>query len=239
MIAKTSTGSQLRPLLRYVAGEDRATRLGGFGFGFDVDTDRREDIAIKLMEHDGADSRKVKNPFMQIILAWHPEQSPDQDEQMEASRSFLDALGMPRARTIVYRHDDKPHKHVHLVGSRFNPDTRGFYTVHQSINKGIAWSIKWEQDHGIPSSRWKDLSPGFNDDYWRRVDEMAKNGPELPSSKHVRELYRLHKNENSTSYGETFRRMMRRHQASNEREDATLATTVGTKARERYQGMGL
>ena len=241
MIVRTSTGKGIRGLHNYVTEGRDAERLGGTGFGFDVDSERREKIALSVMEHDGADSRRIKNPFFHTILSWHPDQSPDHGEQREAARSVLGGLGMPNARSIFYRHNDKPHPHVHIVGSRFDPEAGRFYSVRQSANKGIAWSKEWELEHGIPDSRLKDHGLPPQDDYWKQMDEWAKNGPDLPRLKDVRKLFKQAKREEAQSADETFRRMLKRFSQSHEStsEDRTLATDVGTEAREKYRGMGL
>jgi hypothetical protein len=164
MIFKSTIGTGVTGTLRYMRGQgrdeegkrkdpgqSRATLLGGQGFGFDPDDDRRVDIARRMMEHNAKPEMQGVKDFycakdaLHISLSWAPGQTPDRIEKIEAGQTFLKALGMENSMALFYDHNDKSYAHIHVVASRVNPETGMAYEDHQRLYRGMHCAIEWER----------------------------------------------------------------------------------------------
>jgi DNA transposition AAA+ family ATPase len=147
--------------LGLVPGEtSRAEILGGQGFGFDIDTPERLELARRIMEWQAAPENQASRTkpcvkdCLHMSLSWEGHQAPSKAEMIEAAESALKALGMENARAVFVAHNDTDHKHVHIVASRINPETGRTYSDTRDKTRAQAWAIQWERERGqVPEAR--------------------------------------------------------------------------------------
>ncbi len=143
--------------------ESRATLLGGQGFGFDIDTPERLDLARRVMEwqglpeNQGSKTRKQDLDCLHASLSWEAGQTPDAAEMRQAATEFLAAIGLEKARAIFVAHDDHDHPHMHIVASRIDPETGKTLRVDYDKAAAQKWALDWEQAHGQERTGGKDL----------------------------------------------------------------------------------
>jgi ATP-dependent exoDNAse (exonuclease V) alpha subunit len=171
MIPHIAVGMGLTGTVRYVMGQgndhetgerltlgegevSRAEILGGQGFGFEIKSADDIDLARRMMEwsakpeNQASKGIKCTKDCLHASLSWEKGQEPSKAEMVEAAQSFLKALGMGSARAVFVTHDDTPHKHMHIVASRIDPETRKTFSEQYAYALGQAWGLKWERDHG-------------------------------------------------------------------------------------------
>jgi Relaxase/Mobilisation nuclease domain len=109
--------------------KSRAEVLGGQNCGFDIETMKDVEIArrqmefIAMPENQAGRTRKCEKDCLHISLAWHQRYKPSREEQLEAAREALKAIGMEDAMAVFVSHADKGYWHLHIVASRINPKT--------------------------------------------------------------------------------------------------------------------
>lgn len=165
MIVRSSKGGSVAKALAYVEGPgrdqatDRATLLGGGGFGFDPDGGT-VDIAKRLMvqngsrEFQGEKDKYCEQDCLHLSLAWDPAQAaPDEAEKRETARQALKGLGMGNAMHLVYDHNDKGHHHIHIVASRIDPETGKAYDDYKRVERSLSWALEKEREDAASGLR--------------------------------------------------------------------------------------
>ena len=171
MIPHIAVGMGLTGTVRYVMGQgndhetgerltlgegqvSRAEILGGQNLGFEIKSADDIDLARRMMEwsakpeNQASKGIKCEKDCLHASLSWEKGQQPSKAEMVEAAQSFLAGIGMEKARAIFVTHDDTEHKHMHIVASRIDPETRKTFSERYIFAQGQAWGLKWERDHG-------------------------------------------------------------------------------------------
>lgn len=166
MIARSIVGKGVTGLGRYVLGEGRGAGndnlapgdpgrvawLGGQGFGFEITSRERAEIAVRVMEFDAANqasrTKQCTKDALHLMLAWRTGQTPSRAEMEAAARSALKALGMENAKAIWAEHRDEDHAHLHIVASKINPETGRAYNLKSDYLKLSKWAQRYEREHG-------------------------------------------------------------------------------------------
>jgi len=91
---------------------------------------------------------KVEKPVKHVSLNWDPSETPDREEMTRAARWFLKHMGWSQHQAILTAHQDKEHRHVHLVVNAIHPETGlklddGFEKV-----RAQKWALAYEQERG-------------------------------------------------------------------------------------------
>jgi hypothetical protein len=166
MIPKCITGTDISGLARYVLGEKRGTDkdgqapgeasrvawMSGSGFGFNVESRERADLARRLMEFDAANqnsrTRKCEKTAVHLVLSWRTGETPTRADMEAAAHEALASIGMSNARALFVAHGDEDHAHLHIVASRLNPATRKAYDLKGDYLKLSTWAQGYEERHG-------------------------------------------------------------------------------------------
>jgi len=92
--------------------------------------------------------RPLKHPVYTFSLAWHPNETPTRDEQMEAAREALTALGMDDREALIVAHKDTAHPHVHVMVNRVCPRTGRAASNSEDRLKLQNWAEDHDRRHG-------------------------------------------------------------------------------------------
>lgn len=92
--------------------------------------------------------RDNDRPVLHLTLSWHPHETPDRGEMMDAALSALDWLELGEHQAIVAAHNDEPHPHVHIAVNTVHPVTGRTANLYQSKKTLSAWALHWEDTHG-------------------------------------------------------------------------------------------
>lgn len=108
-------------------------------------------------------SQKVKKPYYHLVLSWHEQERPSDEQMLAAMTQMLEALGLEEHQAVIGTHLDREHRHVHAVVN----------TVHPTSGK--AWSKSNDQQKAELACRQIELDQGWTADRGRfdvAVDEV-------------------------------------------------------------------
>jgi hypothetical protein len=143
--------------------ESRAALLGGQGFGFEIDSAERLELARKVMEwsaqreNQGSRTRPCVKDCLHLSLSWEAGRDPSRAEMVGAAQSALKGLGMENARAVFVAHNDTEHRHLHIVASRIDPETGKAFSDTLINTKAVAWGLQWERENNQVSASRKEL----------------------------------------------------------------------------------
>jgi hypothetical protein len=103
---------------------------------------------LKAAAGEKATGRKLTKPVFAYSLAWHPDERPTNEEQIEAARESLKVLGLEKHQALIVCHTDEPHEHVHILVNRVDPATGKAATLSNSKLKLSEWAQEYEQKRG-------------------------------------------------------------------------------------------
>lgn len=92
--------------------------------------------------------RPLQKPVYTFALTWHPSESPTAQEQLEAARESLKALGMEDRQAVIIAHKDMDHPHVHVMVNRVCPNTGRAAANSNDHLKLSQWAEDYERRRG-------------------------------------------------------------------------------------------
>jgi Relaxase/Mobilisation nuclease domain len=92
--------------------------------------------------------RKLTKPVFAYSLAWHPDEKPTKEDQLEAARASLEAQGLDQHQAVIVCHDDEPQAHIHVFANRVHPITGKAATLSNSKLKLSQWAQDYERKRG-------------------------------------------------------------------------------------------
>lgn len=92
--------------------------------------------------------RKAAKPVYHYALSWKPGESPDRAEMNRAVDESLKKLGMEDRQALVVAHNDTPHRHVHVIVNRVDPETGRTAGIGHDRLKLANWAERWERERG-------------------------------------------------------------------------------------------
>lgn len=94
------------------------------------------DFAIRMMAYTAmhqaelkaaggaaATGRKLVHAVYSYSLSWAPDETPTQEQMLEAAHETLEALGLSDHEALLVAHNDEPHPHIHVIVNRVHPET--------------------------------------------------------------------------------------------------------------------
>lgn len=104
----------------------------------------------RLKEASGqtATGARLKKPVFAFSLSWAPDQQPDKRAMLEAAKNSLDALGLSEHQAIVVAHNDRPHRHVHIVANTVHPLTGLVAKLQHTKRKLSDFALQYEREGG-------------------------------------------------------------------------------------------
>lgn len=147
----------------------------------------------ELKARSGASNRgrKMADPVYCYSLAWHPDQTPSQEQMIEAAKASLVALGMEEHEALFVGHNDEPHSHIHVVVNRVHPETGIANTLGKDFLRLSTWAQKFEEEHGHIWCEQRVIN-----------NERRKNGEFVKdrSSQHAAEFHRWQAERGEANY---------------------------------------
>lgn len=104
--------------------------------------------ALKRAHGLAETGRSNQRPVLHLTLSWHPSETPDREEMMDAAMSVLDWLELDEHQAVVAAHNDEPHPHLHLAINTVHPTTGKTANLYQCKKALSDWAMHWEETHG-------------------------------------------------------------------------------------------
>jgi len=92
--------------------------------------------------------RPLQKPVYTFALTWHPSEKPSGQEQLDAARESLKALGMEDRQAVIIAHKDTSHPHVHVMVNRVCPNTGRAASNSEDRLKLSQWAEDYERRRG-------------------------------------------------------------------------------------------
>lgn len=122
-----------------------------------------------------ATGRKMVKPVFAYSLSWDQSEQPTKEEQLEAARSSLEALGLTEFQALIVSHKDTDHPHVHVIVNKVHPaEGRVPDTLGNSKLKLSDWAEDYERKRG------KILCPKRAENNARRKKGEYVRAPRIP-----------------------------------------------------------
>jgi len=104
--------------------------------------DPNPEHAPQLMRWTANKSSRVQTPLMHIIISWKTEENPTTNQIETVADEHLADLGLDRHQAILVVHEDKAHRHLHMLVNRVHPHTgkawstsRDYARIEKSIGR--------------------------------------------------------------------------------------------------------
>lgn len=89
---------------------------------------------------------RLQNPVKHLSLNWHPSDQPTREEMFAAVKDFVRHMGWQDHQAVLVAHNDRPHKHVHVMVNVVSPiDGRGLDAGYE-WNRAEAWRVGYDRD---------------------------------------------------------------------------------------------
>lgn len=97
---------------------------------------------------------RVQKPYYHLVLSWHEQEQPTDDQMFEAADHMIKSLGLHEHQIVIGTHHDTKRKHIHLVCNTVHPTTGKVWSKsndHLRIEKAcreIELAQGWSHDRG-------------------------------------------------------------------------------------------
>lgn len=132
MIVRVTTGKDVQGALRYneqKVGVDDADVLAVVNFSHSR-ADSQSSHRKKELTHLAGLNKAIQQPGIHFSLSYHPSEKPADEAMRTLANDFMNQMGYGNQPYVVYRHDDRPHPHLHIVSVQVDHDGRRISDSH-------------------------------------------------------------------------------------------------------------
>jgi hypothetical protein len=126
--------------------------------------------------------RRTK-PVYKFALAWHPDEKPERIHMIETARSALAVLGFQDHQTLMVAHNDRDHRHLHLMVNVVHPETGRAHSPKFSKLSLSKWAEAYEREHGKIYCEDRVVNNEQRRINKQRRDEERRNDPKFKGEK--------------------------------------------------------
>jgi hypothetical protein len=87
-------------------------------------------------------------PVKSISLNWSPEENPTREHMLSTTEEFLRHMKWQEHQAIFIAHNDKPHKHVHIMLNVVHPETGLHLNDGLEYRRAQKWALEYEREQG-------------------------------------------------------------------------------------------
>lgn len=109
-------------------------------------------------------SERVKKPYYHLVLSWHPQEKPTEDQMFEAADHMIKSLGLEDHQVVIGTHFDTERNHIHIIANTVHPTT------------GLVWSKSQDKMRVEKACREIEIKQGWSHDRGRFDFEVNTNG---------------------------------------------------------------
>lgn len=126
---------------------------------------------------------KLEKPVKHLSLNWHPSERPTRDHMIAVARSFLKEMGWQDHQCVLVAHDDKDHRHVHLMLNAVHPLRGTRLDDRFDRRRAQPWALQYEKAVGkvFCEERLKPVAerePSPPRNAWERLRDMPGSDAE-------------------------------------------------------------
>jgi hypothetical protein len=163
MIVKISrSGSSFKGLSQYLThdvGADTSKRVAWTHTLNCANDDVRSAVDEMIWTYRGADllkeeagiragGRSVEDAAKHASLNWHPSESPTREHMIATAEGFVEHMGWSEHEAILVAHQDKDHRHVHIMLNRVSPVDGTVLDEGFEFRRAQEWAKQYELEQG-------------------------------------------------------------------------------------------
>ena len=142
---------------------------------------------LKRLAGGSAAGRKLAKPVCHYSLNWAKDEKPGREEMTRAVDDSLKALGLEKHQALIAAHNDKAHRHVHVIVNRVDLETGKAAYVGRSRLRLSEWAEGYEEAQG------QIRCPGRGqNNYFRKLGYWKQDRVSLPTGRYRRERINPH-----------------------------------------------
>jgi hypothetical protein len=145
-----------------------------------------------------AGGRSTENPVKHVSLNWAPDDNPTREHMIETGKGFLKHMKWEEHQAVFVAHDDKSHRHVHIMLNTVHPETGLCLNDSFEQRRAQAWALDYEREQGriyceqrlqseqdreknMPRNIW--MAFQVNEQKFSRAEKiLSDNSPEIPEN---------------------------------------------------------
>lgn len=104
---------------------------------------------LKRQAGIGAGGRKLENPVRHLSLNWHTSERPTREQMIEAADGFLKHMGWHEHQALLVGHQDREHRHVHIILNAVHPETGLVLDSSLERRRAQVWAREYEREHEL------------------------------------------------------------------------------------------
>lgn len=129
MFAKITLATSIKSRLHYHENkveQKRAECLYAGNFTSDYHQLTRKELLYQFERRNNANQHVQKNTA-NFLLSFHPSEKLSNQELTKIAREYLKRIGFEKQPYLVYRHNDTPHPHLHIIASNIQAGGKKLY----------------------------------------------------------------------------------------------------------------
>jgi hypothetical protein len=96
-----------------------------------------------------AGAKQSAGAVYHYTLAWAVGEDPSPEHMKQAVKETIEALGLSEHQYFMAAHNDRPHRHVHVVVNLTHPETGKRAELGRDQVKLQKWALGYEREHGL------------------------------------------------------------------------------------------
>ena len=142
---------------------------------------------LKRLAGGSAAGRKLAKPVCHYSLNWAQDEEPGREEMTRAVDQSLKALGLEKHQALIVAHNDKAHRHVHVIVNRVDLETGKAAHVGQSRLRLSEWAGEYERRQGQIRCKRREIN-----NERRELGAWVRDRVSLPTGRYRRERMSPH-----------------------------------------------
>ncbi len=116
MVVKSGVRTNFAQLGNYLITQDKEVGMVSY-----ENLNERIDAASQMSSF--SEESRVENPVYHIVLSYHKDDAPTDQERIEHAHEFLKNAGLGDHQALIATHNNTDHPHTHIMVNRVNPHT--------------------------------------------------------------------------------------------------------------------
>ncbi|WP_072387138.1 relaxase/mobilization nuclease domain-containing protein [Hyphomicrobium sp. CS1BSMeth3] len=79
--------------------------------------------AARIMQATAGLSARTRKAAYHLMIAWHEKERPTPEQMQDIAFKTLAMAGLGEHQALIMGHDDRPHRHLHMLINRVHPET--------------------------------------------------------------------------------------------------------------------
>lgn len=116
-------------------------------------------------------NERAKKVVFQVFLSFGKDEKLSNEQMTAVGRDYLHAIGFGGQPWLIYRHNDTPHPHAHLVSTTIGPDGKSIQLRKKDFYESREITHALEKKYGLSQVTWEEEYAQKSRQLLRRIKE--------------------------------------------------------------------